>query len=116
MRESLSLEPLKEQTHRTIMQLYADSGERAMALAQFRSCKELLQHELEAQPDPETQRLADRIALRVEFEPSAVRQQISSAMAAEAPRTVVHAKTVPERSIAILPLVCIKQKKPNRMR
>ena len=54
MRESLSLEPLREQTHRLIMQLYAASGERAMALAQFRSCKELLLHELDAAPAPET--------------------------------------------------------------
>jgi len=64
MRESLSLEPLKEQTHRAIMKLYAASGERAMALAQFRTCKEVLLHELDAVPDPETQALADKIALK----------------------------------------------------
>lgn len=64
MRESLTLEPLKEQTHRTIMKLYAASGEKAMALAQFRTCKEVLLYELDAGPDPETQALADGIALR----------------------------------------------------
>lgn len=64
LRESLSLEPLREQTHRKIMRLYAADGERAMALAQFRTCKDVLLHELDVGPDPETQALADRIALR----------------------------------------------------
>lgn len=64
MRESLSLEPLKEQTHRTIMRLYVANGEKALALAQFRTCKEILLHELDASPDPETQALADSIALK----------------------------------------------------
>lgn len=64
MRESLSLEPLKEQTHRTIMKLYVGNGEKAMALAQFKTCKEVLLHELDAGPDPETQALADSIAMR----------------------------------------------------
>lgn len=64
MRECLTLEPLKEHTHRKIMQLYANNGERAMALAQFRSCKELLLHELDAAPDPKTQALADEIAVK----------------------------------------------------
>lgn len=64
MRASLSLEPLKEQTHRTIMKLYAANGEKAMALAQFRTCKEILLYEIAAEPDPETQALADSIALR----------------------------------------------------
>lgn len=62
LRESISLEPLKEQSHRRIMKLYAQTGERAMALAQFRSCKELLLQELGAEPDPETTALADAIA------------------------------------------------------
>lgn len=64
LRESLSLEPLKEQTHRQIMELYAASGERAMALAQFRTCKELLLHELGVEPDPATLAVADIIATR----------------------------------------------------
>lgn len=64
MRGSLSLEPLKELTHRTIMKLYVANGEKAMALAQFRTCKEVLLHELGADPDPKTQKLADSIAQR----------------------------------------------------
>lgn len=64
LRDSLSLEPLKEQTHRMIMRLHAANGERAMAMAQFRTCKDVLIHELDTVPDPETQALADSIALR----------------------------------------------------
>lgn len=63
LRESLSLEPLHEDTHRKMMCLYADIGNRAMALSQFRSCKELLKHELDVEPSPETQKLADTIAM-----------------------------------------------------
>ena len=99
MRDSLSLEPLKEQTHRTVMQLYADIGERAMALAQFRTCKELLLYELNAAPDPETVALADSIALR------------DSSAVVELRRDEVHAPRgdnaidIDALSIAVLPFV-----------
>ena len=46
------------------MRLHAANGERAMAMAQFRTCKDVLIHELDTVPDPETQALADSIALR----------------------------------------------------
>lgn len=92
MRESLTLEPLKEQTHRKIMQLYAASGERAMALAQFRTCKEILLHELDAMPDPETQALADKIALRDSSASQVLRSQ------SEITREAVSNIAVPDRS------------------
>ena len=63
-RQLLALDPLREQTHRTLMRLYAESGERSLAIAQFRNCCELLQRELSAEPSPETKALADAIALR----------------------------------------------------
>ena len=63
MRESLSLGPLKEQTQRTIIKLYVANGEKAVALAQFRTCNEVLLHELNTGPDPETRALVDSIAL-----------------------------------------------------
>lgn len=63
LRRCLALEPLKESNHRALMRLYSASGERAMALAQFRTCREILMHELGVEPAPETTTLADDIAL-----------------------------------------------------
>lgn len=100
MRESLSLEPLKEQTHRTIMKLYAASGEKAMALAQFKTCKEVLLHELDAGPDPETQALADTIALRDVSISQELRKQAS-----RMPETPAQISSDDAPSIAVLPFV-----------
>ncbi len=104
MRDSLSLEPLREATHRAIMLLYAQTGERAMALAQFRACKQLLMHELGAEPDPETAALADRIALRENTNADEMKQQLSTAMAGVAAAApAASAPTVRDGSIAVLP-------------
>ena len=106
MRESLSLEPLKEQTHRTIMQLYAATGEKAMALAQYRTCKEVLLHELDAAPDPETQALADSIALRDTSVLQTVRQQtVSQQDALALPAFILPIQDGNVTSIAVLPFV-----------
>ncbi len=63
MRTCLALEPLREASHRAIMRLLVATGERAMALAQFRACRELLRHELDTEPASETVTLADSIAV-----------------------------------------------------
>lgn len=63
-RELLSLDPLSEKSHRLLMQLYNAGGERSKAIAQFRSCRELLNHELGIEPSEETRQVADSIALR----------------------------------------------------
>jgi len=106
MRESLLLEPLKEQTHRTIMKLYAANGEKAMALAQFRTCKEVLLHELDASPDPETQALADSIALK----DVSVFKELRHKATLGPESFVTHASNTPSTdtnmpSIAVLPFV-----------
>lgn len=109
MRESLSLEPLKEQTHRTIMKLYVASGEKSMALAQFRTCKEILLHELGTGPDPETQTLADGIALRDSSISSSLKVQ-SDLIVETSETPSAHDFSVPDTaeatpSIAVLPFV-----------
>lgn len=100
MRDSLSLEPLKEQTHRTVMKLYAKIGERAMALAQFRTCKELLLRELNTEPDPETISLADSIALKDGSDVISIRGGMPRAVPISA--NIVDDSTL---SIAVLPFV-----------
>lgn len=50
----LSVEPLREDVHRMLMQLYARSGQRAQVIQQYRRCEEFLRDELGVEPMPET--------------------------------------------------------------
>ena len=60
-RKALSLDPLRESAHRVLMRLFADTGDRALALKQYQSCCDLLSAELGVQPETETQRLHQAI-------------------------------------------------------
>jgi TolB-like protein/Flp pilus assembly protein TadD len=51
------LDPVREETHRLLMRLYAAAGQRAQALRQYQLCRDALQQELQAKPDTETERL-----------------------------------------------------------
>ncbi len=54
-------DPLRESAHRQVMLLYHRLGRRAAALQQFETCRRILRDELEADPLPETVRLAAEI-------------------------------------------------------
>ena len=60
-RKALSLDPLRETAHRALMQLYADTGDRALALKQYQACCDILNAELGVQPETRTQRLYEEI-------------------------------------------------------
>jgi len=60
-RRLLALDPLNEATHRRLMRLYADAGDRNMALRQYQACREVLLAELEVEQDAATQKLAKEI-------------------------------------------------------
>jgi DNA-binding SARP family transcriptional activator/predicted ATPase/tetratricopeptide (TPR) repeat protein len=53
-RRLLAEEPWREEAHRRLMRLLARDGQRAAALLQFAQCREILQRELGAAPQPET--------------------------------------------------------------
>lgn len=53
----LEYDPLREEDHRRLMELYYAGGDRARALQQYRFCQEILAEELAADPMPETQAL-----------------------------------------------------------
>jgi DNA-binding SARP family transcriptional activator/TolB-like protein len=57
----LSLDPLREDAHRILMESYAAEGRRSDALRQFGSCSEIMRRELGVEPDRETLALAERI-------------------------------------------------------
>ena len=53
----LGLDPLQEPAHRALMRAYAAQGRRAGALRQYQICVDVLQRELEAEPEAETKAL-----------------------------------------------------------
>ena len=53
----LVLDPAREETHRLLMRLYAAGGQRAQALRQYDHCRDVLQRDLQARPDAETEQL-----------------------------------------------------------
>lgn len=60
-RRLLELNPLREKTHRLIMRIHAQSGDRAAALAQYHRCVDLLRKELQLEPDLMTLRLYEEL-------------------------------------------------------
>ncbi|MCE7989830.1 MAG: hypothetical protein DYG89_52455 [Caldilinea sp. CFX5] len=57
----LFLEPWREATHRQLMRVLAQRGQRAAALAQYQHCCQILRNELTVEPDSETTALYEQI-------------------------------------------------------
>ncbi len=57
-----AVEPLREDGHRLLMEAYAATGNRGLALRQYRLCADILGRELSVDPMPETCALARRLA------------------------------------------------------
>jgi TolB-like protein/predicted Zn-dependent protease len=57
----LQLDPAREETHRMLMRLYAAAGQRTQALRQYQHCRDVLERELGARPDAETESLHGKI-------------------------------------------------------
>lgn len=62
-RRLLSHDPCREDAHRLAMRCYVRLGERAQALRQYRTCCQILAAEFNAQPEPLTDALYDRVRL-----------------------------------------------------
>jgi DNA-binding SARP family transcriptional activator/TolB-like protein/Tfp pilus assembly protein PilF len=63
-RRLVALDPLREAAHRALMGVYAGQGQTALALKQYRSCRDLLQSQLGVKPEIETERLYESILRR----------------------------------------------------
>ena len=57
----LALDNWREEAHRQLMQALARSGQRGAALAQYETCRRILERELGISPSVETQLLSERI-------------------------------------------------------
>jgi DNA-binding SARP family transcriptional activator len=53
----LAIDPTREATHRALMRLYADGGDKPQALRQYERCRESLARELGLKPSLETEKL-----------------------------------------------------------
>ena len=53
----LACDPLREEVHRDLIQLYLDAHQPAAALRQYRACEEVLRRDLGVDPMPETRAL-----------------------------------------------------------
>jgi len=60
-RRQLALDPLDENAHRALMQLYAQAGQQSTALRQYEQCRQILADELGIAPAAETTELVERI-------------------------------------------------------
>ena len=61
-RQAVELDPLRERCQRSLITAYAMLGDRGAALAQYRTCAQVLASELGVAPDPTTTALRDAIA------------------------------------------------------
>jgi TolB-like protein/DNA-binding SARP family transcriptional activator len=111
-RRLLALDPLHEAAHRALMQIYAQQGQTALALKQYRLCSDALQRELGVQPEAETQRLYQAIqekrsARRTDTEatpPAGIAAEASSLLDAQPPGRGLDAGGLSAKpSIAVLP-------------
>src|SRR5262249_52017904 len=57
----LSIDPLQEEVHRSLMRLYDESGNTAQALRQYIICEETLRRELAVEPESATKELRREI-------------------------------------------------------
>lgn len=62
MQQLVAFNPSNEAAHRQLMRLYALQGSRHEALAQYQRCRAVLRKELDAEPEPKTIALYERIA------------------------------------------------------
>ncbi len=60
-RRQVELEPWREEAHQQLMRLLARTGQRSAALAQYETCRRVLDEELGAEPSPETMSLYELI-------------------------------------------------------
>ena len=66
----IALDPLREASHRALMEAYAAQGERDQAIRQYQACREILRRELQVEPSDETTGLHEDIG-EGRYKPSA---------------------------------------------
>jgi DNA-binding SARP family transcriptional activator len=73
----LEMDPLREEVHRYMMQLYLEAGQRARAIQQYEICSKALARELHIEPMPETQELYHHLIASTPISPAPARPIVS---------------------------------------
>jgi DNA-binding SARP family transcriptional activator len=98
-RRRLNLDPLHEEAHRALMMLYAQAGQRSLAVQQYRECVRFLERELGVPPLEETTALYQSIITgslpTPEKRPEAVAHTAAGSRPAPRARTDAPAPMVP---------------------
>ncbi len=81
LRQAVVVDPLRESAHRGLMEALAADGDLAAALLTYRELRLTLHHELNAEPDPETKALYERLR-------AGARARAARSAAAPGPRTL----------------------------
>lgn len=99
----IALDPLREASHRILMHVYADQGQREQAMRQHHLCRETLRRELDVGPSPETESLYRQIC-EGEYRPQG--RDEPTAVVQETASLTVRQSALPmteKPSIAVLP-------------
>jgi len=80
----LAIDPLQEPVHRALMKIHLKEGRRASALRQFETCKQLLERELQIEPEEATRAMAQEIHDGASVASGAPEQGVEPAGAASA--------------------------------
>jgi predicted ATPase/DNA-binding SARP family transcriptional activator len=78
LQQAVVVDPLHEAAHRALMRLFAATGRRQQALAQYHQLRDALRRELEADPDPQTAGLY-RALLRGDADPDPLEHDLARA-------------------------------------
>jgi predicted ATPase/DNA-binding SARP family transcriptional activator len=89
----VSHDDLREESHRLLMALRYLAGDRAAALGAYESCRQLLARELDVEPMPETERLAD--AIKESAAPEAIIELVRRDLATDVTPAVLTARKAP---------------------
>jgi TolB-like protein/Flp pilus assembly protein TadD len=101
-RQLLALDPLKEATHRALIRLYTEAGDRNMAIKQYNACCEVLQAELGLKPETATQQLVEEI----QRGGAKKADSTSESIPVETPKAATEPPPLPDKpSLAVLPFV-----------
>jgi DNA-binding SARP family transcriptional activator len=101
----IALDPLREQSHRTLMQVFVQAGERSKALEQFVRLQAVLRSELAVAPSPQSAALADEIR-RADTPASLLTGVVDDQTAARLHSGMSH-RIADRITIAVLPFQCI---------
>jgi TolB-like protein len=100
----VALDPLREASHRILMQVHSEAGDKALAVRQYEICQGVLRDELSVAPDAQTESLYQRIVHgRSPDEGGPAIPAISTASSDASSR----ARAVEKPSVAVLPLGAI---------